>query len=82
MIGTMDTNNTLSGKSGKRILFVFGTRPEAIKLAPVIRALKNADVIARLVDHKEFAAVDRRYVEGKTVIDIRGIWSYSNLTKG
>ena len=28
-------------KERKRILFVFGTRPEAIKLAPVIKALQN-----------------------------------------
>nr|WP_084564836.1 UDP-N-acetylglucosamine 2-epimerase (non-hydrolyzing) [Pseudoxanthobacter soli] len=32
-----------------RILSIFGTRPEAIKMAPVVRALSNADGIASFV---------------------------------
>jgi UDP-N-acetylglucosamine 2-epimerase (non-hydrolysing) len=29
--------------SAKKVLFVFGTRPEAIKMAPIIRSMKNSD---------------------------------------
>ena len=36
----MDAQSSL-GHSMKKILFVFGTRPEAIKMAPAIKALKN-----------------------------------------
>lgn len=36
----MGVQSTL-GHSMKKILFVFGTRPEAIKMAPAIKALKN-----------------------------------------
>lgn len=31
----------MADSSAKRILFIFGTRPEAIKMAPVIKAFKN-----------------------------------------
>lgn len=34
------TSNTLSPENSKRVLIIFGTRPEAIKLSPVISALK------------------------------------------
>ena len=37
-----DKVDTRSENSRKRLLFVFGTRPEAIKLAPVITAFKGA----------------------------------------
>ena len=36
----------------KRILFVFGTRPEAIKLAPVIRAVGESARIAVTAQHR------------------------------
>ena len=55
---------------------------DSVQLVDLAAAMTKADVIALLVDHKEFTAVDRRYVEGKAVIDIRGIWSYPNLAKG
>lgn len=42
---------------GRRVLVVFGTRPEAIKLAPVIRALEESDgfeaVVAVTGQHRE-----------------------------
>lgn len=37
-------------------------------------AIGGADVVVLLVDHKEFAEVDRSLLEGKTVIDTRGLW--------
>ncbi|MFM2207454.1 MAG: hypothetical protein RL213_1429 [Bacteroidota bacterium] len=43
--------------SVRKILFVFGTRPEAIKLAPVIRAFRNAPgfstVVAVTAQHRQ-----------------------------
>ena len=33
----------------KKILFVIGTRPEAVKIAPVYRALQNADGLAPMI---------------------------------
>ncbi|RDV84519.1 non-hydrolyzing UDP-N-acetylglucosamine 2-epimerase [Ammonifex thiophilus] len=41
----------------KRILVIFGTRPEAIKMAPVVKALENSDyfqpVVAVTAQHRE-----------------------------
>jgi UDP-N-acetylglucosamine 2-epimerase (non-hydrolysing) len=44
MTDTLQKSSRQSENSGKRILFVFGTRPEAIKLAPVITAFKDAGI--------------------------------------
>jgi UDP-N-acetyl-D-mannosaminuronic acid dehydrogenase len=38
------------------------------------RALEAADVVVLLVDHKPFKAVAPERLEGKTVIDTRGLW--------
>ena len=38
-------------------------------------ALKKSQVIALLVDHREFRDLDPTLLEGKVVIDTRGIWS-------
>ena len=37
-------------------------------------ALEQADVIVLLVDHNAFKKIDRSRLDGKTVIDTRGIW--------
>ncbi|MCB1733816.1 MAG: UDP-N-acetyl-D-mannosamine dehydrogenase [Gammaproteobacteria bacterium] len=37
-------------------------------------AIKQADVVLLLVDHRVFSQVDRACLEGKTVIDTRGMW--------
>lgn len=37
-------------------------------------AIESADVVALLVDHQEFVGVDHDLLNGKTVIDTRGIW--------
>jgi len=37
-------------------------------------ALKQADVVVLLVDHDEFKGVDPGSIEGKTVIDTKGVW--------
>lgn len=45
-----------------------------IKLCSLEEALAQADVVVLLVAHKEFVAVDRRILRGKTVIDCCGAW--------
>ena len=68
------------------ILVVFGSRPEAIKMAPLVlslykkmdvkvcvTALKVVNIIVLLVDHIQFKS-DLRLLSDKQVIDIRGIW--------
>lgn len=37
--------------------------------------LKEADILVVLVDHDDFKAIDLNLLEGKVVIDVRGIWS-------
>ncbi|MCO6512195.1 MAG: UDP-N-acetylglucosamine 2-epimerase (non-hydrolyzing) [Aridibacter famidurans] len=52
------SNGRSAGKAAAKILVLFGTRPEAIKLAPVILELKKAPHFATVVvssgQHKEF----------------------------
>ncbi len=40
----------------------------------VEEAIADSDVVALLVDHTRFRAVDRELLEGKAVIDTRGVW--------
>ena len=40
-----------------------------------LQAVKQADIVLLLVDHKEFRAMDRKLLDGKIVIDTRGIWA-------
>lgn len=37
-------------------------------------ALRRADIVVLLVNHRQFLDVDRRALEGKVIIDTRGIW--------
>ena len=45
-----------------------------VRKADLSEALRQADVIALLVDHRDFAAVDRTLLQGRPVIDTRGLW--------
>lgn len=45
-----------------------------IELAEFTKAIEDADVVVLLVDHREFVGVDQDLLNGKTVIDTRGIW--------
>lgn len=45
-----------------------------IELLDVAAAIDRADVVALLVDHREFKMVDPGLLEGKVVIDTRGVW--------
>ena len=40
-----------------------------------MEAIREADVVLLLVDHKEFKALDADALQGKIVIDTRGIWA-------
>ena len=40
-----------------------------------VEAIREADVVLLLVDHKEFKALDADALQGKIVIDTRGIWA-------
>ncbi|RZU61273.1 UDP-N-acetyl-D-mannosamine dehydrogenase [Zhihengliuella halotolerans] len=37
-------------------------------------AIEEADIVLLLVDHAQFKTIDRSTLEGKTVIDTRGMW--------
>lgn len=45
-----------------------------IQLVELDMALQKADIIVLLVDHQAFKDIDREQLQGKTVIDTRGIW--------
>jgi UDP-N-acetyl-D-mannosaminuronic acid dehydrogenase len=48
-----------------------------IELCDLERALQNADIILLLTDHSEFKKINLGMLEGKKVIDTRGIWDVS-----
>lgn len=47
---------------------------ENLKKQDLEEAVAAADVVLLLVNHKEFLAMDTALLEGKTVIDTKGIW--------
>ena len=49
-------------------------RLKGVRKADLGEALAQADAVALLVDHRDFAAVDRRLLAGRAVIDTRGLW--------
>jgi UDP-N-acetyl-D-mannosaminuronic acid dehydrogenase len=51
-----------------------GLPADKVELASLDAAVKAADVVVLLVNHREFVGFDRRKLEGKAVIDTRGIW--------
>jgi UDP-N-acetyl-D-mannosaminuronic acid dehydrogenase len=57
-----------------------GRLPKSLADFPVVRlcdlqsALKDADIIVLLVDHRQFKRVDRELLNLKIVVDTRGMW--------
>ncbi|MBL0141891.1 MAG: UDP-N-acetyl-D-mannosamine dehydrogenase [Betaproteobacteria bacterium] len=45
-----------------------------VKLVDAQTAVRGADIVLLLVNHKAFAAIDRKLLAGKVVIDTRGFW--------
>jgi UDP-N-acetyl-D-mannosaminuronic acid dehydrogenase len=45
-----------------------------VEMAPLVRALDEADIVVLLVDHRAFATVSREMLNQKIVIDTRGLW--------
>ncbi|MEX3513709.1 MULTISPECIES: UDP-N-acetyl-D-mannosamine dehydrogenase [unclassified Corynebacterium] len=45
------------------------------QLTEYTQAIDDADVILLLVDHKEFKNLDAQLLDGKEVVDTKGIWS-------
>ena len=46
-----------------------------VRLVSLEDAMQDANIVLLLVDHKEFKAMDRVLLKGKTVIDTRGIFA-------
>ena len=46
-----------------------------VVLTSVDEAIRNADVFVMLVDHKEFKAVDRHLLNGRPIVDTKGLWA-------
>ena len=46
----------------------------AVELMELEAALLKADVVVLLVDHHQFKSVDRACLDGKVVVDTRGVW--------
>ncbi|WJY90204.1 UDP-N-acetyl-D-mannosamine dehydrogenase [Corynebacterium confusum] len=47
------------------------------QLSEYTQAINDADVILMLVDHKEFKGLDVQLLDGKEVVDTKGIWGQS-----
>src|SRR5687768_11508957 len=68
-------NSSFSAKNAFKILVLFGTRPEAIKLAPVIKQLKKHPAIKTTVvsssQHTDLLAPFLKIFEIETDYDLR-----------
>jgi UDP-N-acetyl-D-mannosaminuronic acid dehydrogenase len=47
---------------------------ENVELLSAAEAIRRADVVVLLVDHRPFQDIDRKLLEGKEVVDTRGLW--------
>jgi UDP-N-acetyl-D-mannosaminuronic acid dehydrogenase len=47
---------------------------DRVQIGPLESAVAAADVVVMLVNHKEFLALNRRNLDGKVLIDTRGVW--------
>lgn len=47
---------------------------ENIKFCDIDTAIDNSNVVVLLVNHKEFYSIDKSRVQGKVIIDTRGVW--------
>jgi UDP-N-acetyl-D-mannosaminuronic acid dehydrogenase len=47
---------------------------KSVAKAGLDEALATADIVVLLTDHRQFRAIDRARLSGKTVIDTRGVW--------
>ena len=45
-----------------------------LRLVPAEKAVEASDIVALLVDHDQFRAMNRTWLAGKVVYDTRGIW--------
>lgn len=45
-----------------------------IELVDLYWAIEKADIVVLLVDHRAFKEIDRKLLQGKIIIDTRGIW--------
>ena len=77
----MDIVQHLSAENVGRVIVVephIFELPTALKgqveLSTFEAAVAAADVVVLLVNHQEFLAFDRRNLDGKVVIDTRGVW--------
>ena len=52
-----------------------GFNTEASELTSLEYALKNADIVVLLVDHKQFKSVNLKLLSSKQLIDTLGTWS-------
>lgn len=45
-----------------------------VRFAPAEEAVRRADIVVLLVNHRQFAAIDRKLLKDKVVVDTRGFW--------
>ena len=50
-------------------------RRDNVTLVPLYRALRQAETVVLLVDHRVFKGISLGELEGKRLVDTRGIWS-------
>lgn len=78
----MDIVAHLAAESTGRMLVVephiqtlpHGLPADRVELASLDAAVAAADVVVLLVNHREFLEFDRRKLDGKAVVDTRGVW--------
>ena len=52
-----------------------GLRRDNVTLVPLYRALREAETVVLLVDHRAFKGISLGELAGKRLVDTRGIWS-------
>ncbi len=78
----MDITEQLAAEKDMQVLVVephVEALPKSLEgkaeLVDIDRAIRDADILVMLVNHREFKEVDKRLLVSKCVIDTRGVWS-------
>jgi len=46
-----------------------------VRKAGALEAIRGADIVVLLVNHRAYTAIDRRELQGKALVDTRGVWA-------
>jgi len=54
---------------------------KGIEFTDALSAIDKADVVVLLVDHRQFGLIDAEALDGKKLVDTRGLWTWRKARK-